>query len=146
MKKHKTIAWICLIISGLLELVWAYFMKQSSGFTEFWPAVLTVIFLMPSFFLLEKGIREFGIGMSYGVFTGIGIAGTTVIGIIALGESASPMKLISLAVLVCGIVGLKFVEGKEETDDFSETAENAGFDNAAEGPAVCGDSKGGAES
>lgn len=114
MKKEKTIAWICLIVSGLLELVWAYFMKLSDGFTEFWPAVLTFIFLLPSFFLLERGIREFGIGMSYGVFTGIGIAGTTIVGIIALGESAGPVKLICLAVLLCGIVGLKTVEGREE--------------------------------
>ena len=114
MTKEKRIGWICLIISGLLEIVWAYFMKLSDGFTELWPAVLTVLFLMPSFFLLERGIRAFGIGMSYGVFTGIGIAGTTIVGILFLGESASLFKIISLAVLLAGIIGLKFVEGREE--------------------------------
>ncbi len=116
MKKEKTIAWLCLIISGLLELIWAYFMKQSNGFTELWSTVLTILFLLPSFFLLERGIRTFGIGMSYGVFTGIGIAGTTLVGILVLGESAGIMKMICLAVLVCGIVGLKVVEGREEAE------------------------------
>lgn len=116
MKKEKTIAWLCLIIAGLLELVWAYFMKLSNGFTEFWPAVLTILFALPSFFLLEKGIASFGIGMSYGVFTGIGIAGTTLVGILVLGEAASVIKLVFLAILVCGIIGLKVCEGKEEVE------------------------------
>lgn len=116
MRKEKTIAWVCLIIAGLMELVWAYFMKLSNGFTEFWPSVLTILALLPSFYLLERGIRTFGIGMSYGVFTGIGIAGTTVIGILVLGEAVSVMKMISLVILVCGIVGLKVCEGKEDAE------------------------------
>ena len=110
MKREKRIAWICLIVAGLLEIVWAYFMKQSHGFTVLLPSIATVISLIPSFFLLEKGIRQFGIGMAYAVFTGIGIAGTTVIGILLLGESVSAAKIISLLVLVAGILGLKFCE------------------------------------
>ena len=113
MKRNKQISWICLIIAGLLELVWAYFVKLSHGFTIWGPAALAVLFLVISFFLLERGIREFGIGMSYGVFTGIGVAGTAIVGIVLLNESVSPVKLVSLAVLLCGIVGLKFVEGQE---------------------------------
>lgn len=111
MKNEKRIAWVCLIVAGLMEIVWAYFMKQSHGFTILMPSIATVISLIPSFFLLERGIRCFGIGMSYAVFTGIGIAGTTVIGILLLGESANPAKIVSLLVLVAGIVGLKFCEG-----------------------------------
>ena len=114
MKKEATIAWICMIISGLLEIVWAYFMKQSHGFTRLVPTITAVVFMMPSFFLLERGIRLFGIGMAYAVFTGIGIAGTTVIGITLLGESVSVIKLLSLAVLLTGIIGLKFCEGGGE--------------------------------
>jgi len=114
MKRNKQIGWICLIIAGLLELVWAYFVKLSNGFTVPGPAALAVFFLVISFFLLERGIREFGIGMSYGVFTGIGVAGTAIVGIVLLDESLSLMKIISLAVLLCGIIGLKFVEGGEE--------------------------------
>ena len=114
MKKEKRIAWLCLIVAGLLEIVWAYFMKESHGFTRLWPTVTTVVFLMPSFFLLERGIRLFGIGMSYAVFTGIGIAGTTAVGILVLGESASPLKMLCLAALLIGIIGLKFCEGEGE--------------------------------
>lgn len=113
MKRNKQIGWICLIIAGLLELVWAYFVKLSNGFTVAGPAVLAIFFLIISFFLLERGIREFGIGMSYGVFTGIGVAGTAIVGIAVLGESVSVMKIVSLAVLLCGIIGLKFVESGE---------------------------------
>ena len=116
-KHNKQIGWICLIIAGLLELVWAYFVKLSNGFTVVGPAVLAIFFLIISFFLLERGIREFGIGMSYGVFTGIGVAGTAIIGILLLDESVSLMKIISLAVLLAGIIGLKFVEGGEEDSD-----------------------------
>lgn len=114
MKKESQKAWICLILAGLIEIVWSYFMKQSYGFTIPVPTVITIIFLILSFFLLERGIRFFGIGMSYAVFTGIGIAGTTVLGIAFFDESISWMKMISLIVLLTGIIGLKFCEGKEE--------------------------------
>jgi quaternary ammonium compound-resistance protein SugE len=116
MKRNKQIGWICLIIAGLLDLVWAYFVKLSHGFTVLGSAALAVFFLVISFFLLERGIREFGIGMSYGVFTGIGVAGTAIVGVLMLGESMSLMKVISLAVLLAGIIGLKFVEGGEEAE------------------------------
>lgn len=110
MKNERRISWICLIIAGLLELVWAYFVKLSHGFTVLMPSAAAIFFLVISFFMLERGIREFGIGMSYGVFTGIGVAGTTIVGILALGESVSVVKIISLIVLMCGIIGLKLVE------------------------------------
>ena len=114
MKRQKKIAWVCLIAAGLIEFVWAYFMKLSHGFTVPVPAVLAILFIAASFFLLERGVRTFGIGMSYGVFTGLGIAGTTIIGILALGESVSLLKIASLAVLLCGIMWLKFCEGRED--------------------------------
>lgn len=120
MKRNKQIGWICLIIAGLLELVWAYFVKLSHGFTIWGPAALAVFFLVISFFLLERGIREFGIGMSYGVFTGIGVAGTAIVGIVLLGESVSFVKIISLSVLLGGIIGLKFVEGQEPESESSD--------------------------
>ena len=124
MKRSKQIGWVCLIIAGLLELVWAYYVKLSNGFTVLIPAALAVFFLVISFFLLERGIREFGIGMSYGVFTGIGVAGTAVVGILLLDESVSLMKIVSLAVLLSGIIGLKCVEGQEpEVESASALAE-----------------------
>lgn len=115
MKNKSGTAWICLIAAGLIEIVWAYFMKQSDGFTRPVPTIITVAFLILSFFLLERGIRLFGIGMSYAVFTGIGIAGTTIIGIVLLNEGVSVAKIVSLAVLSAGIIGLRFCENAENT-------------------------------
>lgn len=125
MKRERRIAWICLIIAGLIEIVWAYFMKQSHGFTRLLPTLITAVFLLLSFFLLERGIRAFGIGMSYAVFTGIGIAGTTVLGIVLLGESVSVAKIISLLVLITGIIGLKFCEGESEEGNDGESGDAA---------------------
>lgn len=115
MKNKSRTAWICLIAAGLIEIVWAYFMKQSDGFTRPVPTIITVAFLILSFFLLERGIRLFGIGMSYAVFTGIGIAGTSIIGIVLLDEGISVAKIVSLAVLSAGIIGLRFCENAENT-------------------------------
>ena len=115
MKNKSRTAWICLIAAGLIEIVWAYFMKQSDGFTRPVPTIITVAFLILSFFLLERGIRLFGIGMSYAVFTGRGIAGTTIIGIVLLNEGISVAKIVSLAVLSAGIIGLRFCENAENT-------------------------------
>lgn len=116
MEKERKIAWICLILAGLMEFVWGYFLKESHGFTILLPAILAIVFIAASFFLLERAVRNFGIGMSYGVFTGLGIAGTSIIGIVALGESVNALKIISLIVLMAGIVGIKFCDSKEEEE------------------------------
>ncbi len=112
--KDKNIAWLCLLVSGLSEIVWAYTMKLSHGFTVLWPSVITVAVLAGSFFLLAKAVKELGIGLSYAVFTGIGVVGTTVISIFVLNEGASPLKLVSLGVLIIGILGLKLCDKESE--------------------------------
>lgn len=114
MDRERKIAWVCLIIAGLIEFVWGYFLKESHGFSRLMPATLAILFIALSFFLLERAVRVFGIGMSYGVFTGLGIAGTSIIGILALGESVNALKILSLIILMTGIVGIKFCDGKEE--------------------------------
>ena len=108
--KEKNTAWLLLIIAGFLEIVWAYTMKLSHGFTVLWPSVITIIILVVSFFMLAKAIATLGIGLSYAVFTGIGVVGTTVISIFVLNEGASPLKLVSLGVLIIGILGLKLCD------------------------------------
>ncbi len=110
--KSKNIGWLCLIAAGLSELVWAYTMKLSHGFTVLWPSVITVLVLIGGFFLLAKAVKEFGIGMSYAVFTGIGVVGTSLLGIFVLNEGVSVLKIVSLAVLIAGIIGLKVCEGE----------------------------------
>ena len=95
--KEKNTAWILLVVSGLMEIVWAYTMKLSHGFTVLWPSVITIAILIISFFLLAKAVNTLGIGLSYAVFTGIGVVGTTLISIFVLKEGASLLKMLSLA-------------------------------------------------
>ncbi|MCQ4636586.1 multidrug efflux SMR transporter [Anaerovorax odorimutans] len=123
MEKKKNAAWVCLLIAGAVELVWGYFMKESHGFTKLMPSLIALVFIIISFLLLERAVRVFGIGMSYAVFTGIGIAGTTLVGILALGEGVSWIKLVSLAALIAGIIGLKLCEDSEEEQEEEEMAE-----------------------
>lgn len=114
--KEKNAAWLLLMVSGLMEIVWAYTMKLSHGFTVLWPSIITIVILTVSFFMLAKAVNVLGIGLSYAVFTGIGVVGTTLISIFVLDEGASPLKLISLGFLIVGILGLKLCdkEGEEK--------------------------------
>lgn len=114
--KEKNAAWLLLVVSGLMEIVWAYTMKLSHGFTVLWPSIITIVILTVSFFMLAKAVNVLGIGLSYAVFTGIGVVGTTLISIFVLDEGASPLKLISLGFLIVGILGLKLCdkEGEEK--------------------------------
>lgn len=109
-------AWIYLILGGISEIVWAYGLKASDGFTNLKWSIITVVFICISFSLFARSMRYIPIGTSYAVFTGIGAAGTALIGILFLGEGASFLKIISLLILIAGIIGLKLVkEDKEET-------------------------------
>lgn len=114
--KEKNAAWLLLVVSGLMEIVWAYTMKLSHGFTVLWPSIITIVILTVSFFMLAKAVNVLGIGLSYAVFTGIGVVGTTLISIFVLDEGVSPLKLISLGFLIVGILGLKLCdkEGEEK--------------------------------
>lgn len=114
--ERKNTAWILLVVSGLMEIVWAYTMKLSHGFTVLLPSVITIAILIISFFLLAKAVNTLGIGLSYAVFTGIGVVGTTLISIFVLKEGASLLKMLSLGVLIIGILGLKLCdkEGEEK--------------------------------
>ena len=114
--KEKNAAWLLLVVSGLMEIVWAYTMKVSHGFTVLWPSIITIVILTVSFFMLAKAVNVLGIGLSYAGFTGIGVVGTTLISIFVLDEGASPLKLISLGFLIVGILGLKLCdkEGEEK--------------------------------
>ena len=114
--KEKNTAWILLVVSGLMEIVWAYTMKLSHGFTVLLLSAITIAILIISFFLLAKAVNTLGIGLSYAVFTGIGVVGTTFISIFVLKEGASLLKMLSLGVLIIGILGLKLCdkEGEEK--------------------------------
>ena len=113
MLSEKSKGWLCLLAAGLLEIVWAYFLKKSLGFSVLVPSIIVLVCLFLSFFLLGKAVSIVGIGLSYGVFTSIGIAGTTLAGIFFLNEGASPLKIVSLLILLAGLIGLKIVSQKE---------------------------------
>ncbi len=101
-------AWTYLIIAGLLEIGWAVGLKYTDGFTKLVPSLLTGVALAGSMFLLSLAARTIPIGTAYAIWVGIGAFGTAVIGIALLGESASPLRVVCLAMLVASVIGLKF--------------------------------------
>lgn len=100
-------AWIILFIAGLLEMAWALLLKQSEGFTRLGATTGFVITLFLSMFLLAQALKTLPVGSAYAVWTGIGAAGTAIVGMIWLGESRDALKLVSLAMLLAGIIGLR---------------------------------------
>ena len=100
-------AWLFLFIAGLCEIAWPISLKYTHGFTRFWPSLLTGLVLIASMFCLSQALRTLPIGTSYAVWTGIGVVGTTVLGILLFSESVALGRLISIALIVSGIIGLK---------------------------------------
>ena len=100
-------AWLLLLIAGLLEVGWAIGLKYTVGFTRPWPSVLTLAAMAGSVVLLGIAMKSLPVGTSYAVWVGIGAVGTAILGIILFGESASAGRLASLGLIVSGIVGLK---------------------------------------
>lgn len=101
-------AWAVLVVAGLLEVVWAFAMKQSHGFTRLWPTVVMLVTVLLSFVLLSWSMRSIPLGTAYTVWSGIGALGAFVVGVVVLGESASPMRIIAILLLLSGIFLLKF--------------------------------------
>lgn len=99
--------WTLLLIAGLLEVGWAIGLKYTEGFTRLVPSVLTVAAMGGSFFLLAVAMKSLPVGTSYAVWVGVGAVGTAVLGMVLLGEPASTGRLVSLAFIIAGIVGLK---------------------------------------
>jgi quaternary ammonium compound-resistance protein SugE len=100
-------AWVVLFIAGLLEVVWALLLKQSEGFTRPGASIGFLVSLALSMYLLTIALKTLPVGTAYAVWTGIGAAGTAIVGMIWLGESRDVLKLVSLVLLLCGIAGLR---------------------------------------
>lgn len=109
-------AWIYLLIAGITEIIWAIGLKEAQGFTVLLPSIVTLIFIVVSFFLFAKAMETIPIGTAYAIFTGIGAAGTAIVGILLFNEGASAGKLFFLVLLLVGIIGLKLADGQEETE------------------------------
>ncbi|CAD5281319.1 multidrug efflux system protein [Bosea sp. 62] len=102
--------WLLLTGAGLLEIVWAIALKQADGFTRFWPSLIGIVSAIVSFVMLSLALKQLPVGTAYAVWVGIGALGVAIAGIAALGESASPMRLGLLALILIGVIGLKLVE------------------------------------
>jgi quaternary ammonium compound-resistance protein SugE len=100
-------AWGILVLAGLFEVGWAVGLKYTDGFTRLWPTVLTVLAMVISLGLLGVAMKGLPMGTAYSVWVGVGAVGTVVLGIVLLGEPATAARLISTALIIAGIVGLK---------------------------------------
>lgn len=100
-------AWILLLIAGLLEIVWAYSMKQSEGFTRLLPSLVTVTAMAASFWLLALAMRTIPLGTAYLIWTGIGAVGTFIAGLILLGEPANAGRIIAALLVASGLLLMK---------------------------------------
>lgn len=104
-------AWALLLVAGALEIVWALALKASEGFTRWLPSLVVVIAAAVSFWLLALAMRVLPAGTAYAVWTGIGAAGTAVLGMAVFGEAASALRLACIVLIVAGVLGLKFAAG-----------------------------------
>lgn len=102
-------AWILLFAAGVLEIGWAIGLKYTEGFTRPGPTAATVAAMAVSLLLLGLAVRSLPVGTAYAVWTGIGTVGTVLLGILLLGESAEPLRLLFIGLIVAGVVGLKLV-------------------------------------
>jgi quaternary ammonium compound-resistance protein SugE len=104
-------SWTLLVISGLLECAWAIGLKQSQGFSKFWPSVFTLVTLAASMGLLALASKELPIGTAYAVWVGIGAMGTALLGIVILNEPVNGPRLLCLAGMAISLIGLKLTSG-----------------------------------
>ena len=102
-------AWLLLGVAGVLEIVFALSLKASEGFTRPVPGLLTLAAGLSSVFLLSLALRTLPVGSGYAVWTGIGAAGTAILGIVIMGDSATPQRLLCIALILAGVIGLKLV-------------------------------------
>ncbi len=105
-------AWIYLTIAGVLEIVWAYYMKQSEGFSRLVPSVITLVAMAASFALLSMAMRALPLGTAYTVWTGIGAIGAFLVGIAVLGEQASALRIVAALLIVSGLILMKLASAE----------------------------------
>jgi len=103
--------WIYLTLAGLLEVVWAIGLKYTEGFTRLWPSVITASAMIASIVLLGMAVKSLPIGTAYAIWTGIGAVGAVILGIVLFGDSASPLRLACVGLVVLGMLGLKLTGG-----------------------------------
>ena len=99
--------WLALLAAGLLEIAWAFGLKYSDGLTRFWPTAVTVVAILLSFALMALALRSLPFGTAYAIWTGIGAAGSIIVGMVIFNEPTDPVRIVCLTLIVAGMVGLK---------------------------------------
>ena len=99
--------WVLLLLAGALEVMWAIGLKHTDGFTRFWPSFATISAISASLILLAIALKDLPLGTAYAIWTGVGVLGTSILGIILFDEPASALRLSCIALILTGIVGLK---------------------------------------
>jgi quaternary ammonium compound-resistance protein SugE len=99
--------WTYLVIAGLLEIVWAVGLKYTQGFSRLWPSLGTLAAMAASFWFLSLALKKIPLGTGYAVWTGIGVVGTAVLGMVLFAESTAWPRLACIALIIAGIAGLK---------------------------------------
>jgi quaternary ammonium compound-resistance protein SugE len=102
-------AWSCLLLAGVLEIIWTLGLKYSDGFTRLWPSVITLVATAASFALLSLSLKVVPYGTAYAVWTGIGAVGTVLVGIFLFDESVDAARVACLVFIVAGILGLRLI-------------------------------------
>ena len=100
-------AWVLLVVAGVLEVVWAYYMKESDGFSKLTPSILTIVFMIASFALLSYAMKTLPLGTAYTIWTGIGAIGSFAVGIFFLAEATSAMRMLAAVLIISGLVLMK---------------------------------------
>ena len=101
--------WIMLLLAGVFEVTWAVAMKLSEGFSKFWPSVITVAGYIASAIFLSIALKKLPLGTAYAMWTGFGIVGTSLLGVLMFREALSVPQIFCVAAIVGGIVGLKLL-------------------------------------
>ena len=100
-------AWVILVLAGLFETGWAIGLKYTEGFSRLWPTVWTILAMIVSLWLLGIAMKSLPVGTAYAIWVGVGAVGTVILGIVLLGDPANAGRLISIAFIIAGIIGLK---------------------------------------
>ena len=118
-------AWLYLLIAGILEVVWAVGLKYTDGFSKLWPSVLTATAMVVDFVFLSLALKALPVGTAYAVWTGIGAVGTMIFGIVLFGESREVGRLVCIALIIAGIVGLRLTSPPEPAAQQARAPERA---------------------
>lgn len=100
--------WLCLAVAGMMEVGWAVGIKYTQGFTQVFPSILTVLFMILSLYFLSLALKSISMGTGYAIWTGIGVIGTALIGMLFLGDSKELGRILCIILVITGIFGLKF--------------------------------------